>query len=939
VDLVMRVPCPGVFRGFAAAVAILATNPVAAPDADSARIDAPSSIIAPGVLPTSPTRGIDSNASAADSNSSAATTASPVAADSARSGVDSTTTGSATSGRAAGATVTIRAQGRHKRKEISSTVLKREEMKKVVATAQDPLRALPTLPGVSVASDLSVRPIVRGGDQAETGVELDGVPLLMPYHFGSVFSVFHREAVEDFQLYSGVAPARAEGALSGTVLARSRSAPLDTLFGGADLSLLRGSAWVGVPVVRDRLGVWISGQSFWYDWVIKRAMDGAALSGAADKDDVETYKATTSLPTNWDAQGALAARLTPDLLLDVGGFVAGDRYQIRDRVNTCVENGREVPCPARGYYGIAQPDGLETPPDDEYCAYANDRGSFVMARCADHPEKRTVYDTSANVELRNWMARSRLTWSPSPELAVEAVAAFQKVAWDVRFPGRRDFDLVDSAANRWRVVHVGDSERFDWRRTSMDLGLSLRNRWSDEHETSLGVGLERGHRIVRTDLDRSLAQLIQGTTGNPLEFMGYFNEREVLVLDSRDAPYLTMDRIESLDFTYDTAIVHHRENLWIEHRWDLDGNTRLRLGMRVNQADGRLEPPNPRLQVQTQVTGKDLVGIGVALHTQSELPFEWRLAAPSGLSSEKAWLGIVEWEHAFAPGWRTTFSGWGKLYRDLASPRLERDPLADSARWRQEVTSWFWGHLDELGIDPQSFFERFNYRYDPSLPWEENERRSDSTRKAMYAAQQDLVPAQVRHDIGAWLQPRRLVYESTGEGWAAGLEASLRYQPTAIWTGWTSAEWSMSRRRDRPDGIWYPFGLERPWKFSWVNSLRIDRTWEASVRYTAMGGNPYTPFKFWDDDYGSTRNTGSASDTALWIGSRNSGTLAAYQRLDLRLSRESTIFGKPATYYYEVWNALNDPNMILRDAESGQFRWISMNMPFPVVFLGCEVRF
>ena len=860
-------------------------------------------------------------------------------------------------GKAAAATVTIRAKGRHRRKEISSTVLTRKEANAVAATAQDPLRALPTLPGVTVASDLSVRPIVRGGDQSETGVELDWIPLLMPYHFGSVFSVFHREAIEDFQLYSGVAPARAEGALSGTVLARSRSAPLDSLVAGADISFLRGSGWVGVPVIPQHTGIWLSGQSMWYDWTVKRALDLASLAGGLDDDDVEEYKTTTTLPTNWDVQGGLTTRLTEDLTLDLAGFVSRDRYKVLEREDACFLDGREVPCFS---YRAGWPEPDESAPNG-YCYFYSDNNDFTLVPCGGNPSLKTIYDTSASVELSNWMVSSRLGWTPDPDLQVEAVGAFQKVAWDVRFPGHRTLFLTDSARNIWTVGRIHDSSKFDWRRTSLDLGLSVRKRWTPEHETSAGTGLARGTEIVRTDIDRTLAQLILGTTGNPLEFLGYHNEKEVLVLEGEDSRYLTMNRLESMDFRYDASLPRERENLWAEHRWDLDQGTRLRTGVRLSRFDGTLDVPNPRIQIQHEVGPSDLVGIGVALHTQSELPFEWRLAASEPLVSQKSWVGVVEWEHSFAPGWRGTISGWGKLYRDLASANLERYGKVDSASARREFEDWFWRHTTELGVD-QEFWDRF--RATPvDLPWEldsnatreehdkywtewnarYNEisiRTQDSLNRELERVKDSMVPDSYKRDVRDWLSPRRLRYASTGEGWAAGLEASLRYQPTAIWNGWASAEWSMSRRKDRQDGIWYPFGLERPWKLAWVNAVKIDRAWELSVRYTALGGNPYTPFKIWDDEFDDDddRDT-SLADTALWIGRRNSGNFAPYQRLDLRLSRNGTFFGKPSVVYYEIWNALNEPNMILRDSETDRFRWITLNLPFPVVFLGFEVRF
>lgn len=297
-------------------------------------------------------------------------------------------------------------------------------------------------------------------------------------------------------------------------------------------------------------------------------------------------------------------------------------------------------------------------------------------------------------------------------------------------------------------------------------------------------------------------------------------------------------------------------------------------------------------------------------------------------------MGIVEWEHAFAPGWRTTVSGWGKLYRDLASPHVRVVGKPDSMELRRSIESWLWMNRAMLGITDSQYLGP-----NPPIPEgftpEEAQHWLDSLEIVRSDLRVGYVPETVRSEIEYWHSERELAYESTGEGWAAGLELSLRYQPTQAWTGWASAEWSISRRKDRPDGIWYPFGLERPWKISWVNAFRVDRKWEISLRYSALAGTPYTPSSLWGQGFGGE----DATDSVVWIGKRNSANLAPYQRLDLRLARESRMFGFPATFYYEMWNAFNEPNFLLRDSESGQFRWIQMNVPFPTVFLGMEVRF
>ena len=817
-------------------------------------------------------------------------------------------------GTGAGSTVVVRGQARHRRKEISERTLGREEIAKVAATAQDPLRALPTLPGVSVASDLSVRPVVRGGDLTETGVSLDGVPLLMPYHFGSIFSVFHQEALDDFRLYSGVAPASAEGALSGTVLARTRTPADDTAFGGVDVSLLRSSTWLNLPLLPDRVGFWLSGQTIWYDWTLKRIMDLGALVGLADKSTVHQFKNDVTLPTSWDVQSGLSVRATRDLRFDASGFVAGDEFEVRSSTTTCFDGSREVPC-----------DQYPRSTDSTVCAvYAP---TYRLVPCSRITNRKTILDPVASVDLIDWMGRIRGQWTPDPDLSLQAVAAIQSNRWGVQFPGNRDL-VWDSTTSTYHVVRVGDSSVFDWKRSATDLQLSGRWRTGPSHETSAGFSLRDESEEIQASLYRPVAEMILGTTGNPLEFLGVYNQREKAYVDG---PLSTvgLDQLMNTDFRYSHEGSEFRPAVWAEHIWDPDERTRVRTGLRLaGSTDGGISFPDPRLQVQRKWTDSDVLGLGAALHTQSDLPFEWRLSTVDGpLKPEKAWLGILEWEHSSPSGWKTTLSGWGKLYQDLASAREVAAGPMDTAKYFSAVDQWLAIH-SVLSLLPDSLLN----------PRCSSTETPEACRERFELERATYLPESARNDLRDWSTPQRLAWESTGKGWATGLEGSISYHPSSNWTGWLSAEASVSRRQDFPGGIWYDFGLERSWKLSWVNAFRIDRTWEVSVRWDALAGSPYTPFKVWNLEGTQTTNS-NGSDTTLWIGDRNSARLAAYRRLDLRISKESTIFRHPVTWYWEVWNALNEPNYVLRDANTGEFRWVTTNLPIPMIFLGIRSRF
>ena len=85
--------------------------------------------------------------------------------------------------------------------------------------ADDLFRVLPWLPGVA-AGDLSAQIHVRGGEEDETLVELDGMRLYDPFHFKdfqSVFSLINAQAIGGVEFLSGGFPAQYGDRLSGVI--------------------------------------------------------------------------------------------------------------------------------------------------------------------------------------------------------------------------------------------------------------------------------------------------------------------------------------------------------------------------------------------------------------------------------------------------------------------------------------------------------------------------------------------------------------------------------------------------------------------------------------------------------------------------------------------------------------------------------------------------
>lgn len=106
--------------------------------------------------------------------------------------------------------------------------LTREDIQTMSQTGDDIYRAIARLPGIS-GSDFSAKFTVRGGDNEEVLVLLDGLELYEPFHIkdinGGVLSIIDTEAIDGIELMTGGFPAEYGDRTSGVFNIKSASAP------------------------------------------------------------------------------------------------------------------------------------------------------------------------------------------------------------------------------------------------------------------------------------------------------------------------------------------------------------------------------------------------------------------------------------------------------------------------------------------------------------------------------------------------------------------------------------------------------------------------------------------------------------------------------------------------------------------------------------------
>ena len=131
----------------------------------------------------------------------------------------------------------------------------------------DVLRAVQMLPGVEARSDYTAGFNVRGGENDQNLVLIDGFPIYNPYHLGGVFSTFIDPTVGRVDLLRGSLPSQYGGRLSSVLDVRSAEPVREDVHGTAELSLVSAIASAGSSFGDD--GSWmIAGRRTYADAVI-----------------------------------------------------------------------------------------------------------------------------------------------------------------------------------------------------------------------------------------------------------------------------------------------------------------------------------------------------------------------------------------------------------------------------------------------------------------------------------------------------------------------------------------------------------------------------------------------------------------------------------------------------------------------------------------------
>ncbi len=167
--------------------------------------------------------------------------------------------------------------------------------------ANDPLRAVQNLPGVTANQDFYGQFAVRGAPSSKVGVQVDGVLLDNAFHgftdqgdLGSV-SLVNGTLVDSTTLFSGAPPARFGGRLGGALQIETREGSRDERHTRIDVDTLSVSATTEGPIGDDRRGSYlVSARKSFLQYLMSSLKVDSSTLGYSDLDFKLDYALTAS---------------------------------------------------------------------------------------------------------------------------------------------------------------------------------------------------------------------------------------------------------------------------------------------------------------------------------------------------------------------------------------------------------------------------------------------------------------------------------------------------------------------------------------------------------------------------------------------------------------------------------------------------------------------
>ncbi|MCF8381951.1 MAG: TonB-dependent receptor [Bacteroidales bacterium] len=131
----------------------------------------------------------------------------------------------------------------------------------------DVLKAVQLLPSVKSGSEGSSGLFIRGGDDSQTLITLDGVQVINPGHLYGFFSVFNPDAIKDVKVYSGYIPPSFSNGLSGVVDISMKEGNMKRISGNVTMGLLASGFTLEGPIITEKTSFVLTGRRSYIDLI------------------------------------------------------------------------------------------------------------------------------------------------------------------------------------------------------------------------------------------------------------------------------------------------------------------------------------------------------------------------------------------------------------------------------------------------------------------------------------------------------------------------------------------------------------------------------------------------------------------------------------------------------------------------------------------------
>ncbi len=673
--------------------------------------------------------------------------------------------------------VSAKSQSLHRTARIAKTTVSRKEIQRTAATFSDPMRVLQTLPGVTSTSDISSRPVVRGGEIHQSRVYLDGISLIQPYHYGGLHSTFNQLAIDNISLYSSGFPSHLGNSLSALIEASGRRPAQESFELALDCNLLQSAAYIGVPLFDNKAGINLAWQGSYYQHVANLMM-----GVFADDETKEDFKHIT-LPDYNDISVGFELRPNSKWSFSLTESFNGDKYMY-------TESDSGIPVQAFKSYDNGPPvvhkDTLEDwELDDFRWNIMPNVDSAVIGDKSHFLDTVFIYKSNYNILGAN------ATFTPNDVWVLKTSLAWQKRWWDIDFP------VAYSEYIR--------SSKFDVSINQGNGGVGVVYSGIKNHLIRAGLQIDATRARYNVYIPRFLHEMITKGSTTLYDFLGPMTGDTGTVLTHTEMSDYLFDLSERLLINYRGDRDYVNAGVYVNDSWEVTDKVNADVGVRLETctADSSVTL-SPRFTLKYKMRDNLEMLLSAGRYTQNN--YEPAVIALSrNLGPEKTWHADAGAQSRLLPSLSVKSNLYYKSYSGLLSEVIE-------SQGRKMPP------LHEL-------IYHLRYRYSP--------------RHLQNLTQDEL--AQLAYEFFSESSLYTSYYTNKGSGYAYGWENMVRYEVGDFWHGWLSFTLGRSVRQRLPGWRKHPFPLETPLLISFVNYYRLPRRYEFSVKYRLIGGRPYTP--------------------------------------------------------------------------------------------------